>query len=76
MIPNQQQELRLKCLQEAILSSVLAPFFVRFSVIMRPAGRQRPGASALISDSVCAEDDSANLESTESANCVCLDSNA
>lgn len=37
--------------------------------------RRRPGALALISDSVCAEDDSANLEPTESANCVCLDSN-
>lgn len=35
---------------------------------------RQPRASALVSDSVCAEDDSANLEPTESANCVYLDS--
>lgn len=53
---------------------VLAPLSEVLCYYVSP-DRWRPGASALISDSVCAEDDSANLEPTESANCVCLDSN-
>lgn len=58
-----------------IFNTVLAPFFEVQCYCASP-GRQRPGAPALISDSVCAEDGGANLEPTESANCVCLDFNA
>lgn len=76
---NQQQE--LKCLQEANILSFfyycysLGSIFQVWCYYVSP-DRQQPRALALISDSVCAEDDSANLKPTEIANCVCLDSNA
>ena len=51
----------------------LAPV-LRFGVITRPQTDRQSRTSALVSDSVFAEEDSANLEPTEIANSVYLDS--